>query len=161
ACACEDEFLREREFLASPEFLVHLPDPFRVHDADLSLRFGGQTRNVFLGIHVDSADEDAVDRFEALERSTPHCTAPDGVSRLNILPRRESQCDIEGDACCGKFLEGRAATGCVRNLDHPVAMALTPFQTQLNVALRSFSKLALGLSAALDISPRQWGFFEQ
>ena len=73
--------------LVRPELLVHLPDALGVDDADLALGRRRQARDVLLGVDVDPADEDAVDRLEGFERSPPLRTAPDGVAGRDVLPR--------------------------------------------------------------------------
>ena len=76
----------ERQPLVGPELLVELPDALGVDDADLSLSGRRQRGNVLLRVHIEPADEDAVDRFEVRQAGGPPLRpAPDGVAGRAIL----------------------------------------------------------------------------
>ena len=70
AGAGEDHFLLDRQVLVGPKLLVELPDVLGVDDADLPLSGRRQLRDVLLGVYIQPADENAVDRFEPVQRRT-------------------------------------------------------------------------------------------
>src|SRR5207302_6404402 len=92
-------------------------------------------------IDVDPADEDAVDRLQAVRVAAPLRAAPDRVTGCNVLPRREHQRDVERGAGGRLLLERGQAGWSRRRLDHAVGVPGTPFLAQLDVTA---SPLCLG-----------------
>ena len=103
---------------------------------DLSLGLRRKLRHVLLGVNVDAADEDAVDRFEAVARRAALGPAPDRVAGRLVLPLRENQRDVERDAGGGEVFECRQPSRRRGDLDHAVGVAGRPFLSQLDVLFR-------------------------
>ena len=109
-----------------PVALIHLPDALGVDDSDLALGLRRQVRNVLLGVDVEPAYEDAVDRLEVLQRFTPPGPPPDGVAGHGVLVRRKNERDIDRDTRRGQFLQRGNTGGRRGNLDHAVLVAFAP-----------------------------------
>ena len=77
-------------FLPAQNSWFMLPDPLGVDDADLPLGRRRELRHVLLGVDVEPADEDAVDRLEDVQPRPALRPAPDGVAGGEVLlaPRR-------------------------------------------------------------------------
>ena len=75
-------------FLSAQNSLVHLPDALGVDDADLPLGRAATGRGTCFSVYTSTpADEDAVDRLEAVQRLAAAGAAPDGVAGGVVLPR--------------------------------------------------------------------------
>ena len=60
----KDDLLLERQALVGPELLVHSPYVLGIDNSHQALRRGGELWHMLLGVNIDSAHEDTVDRFE-------------------------------------------------------------------------------------------------
>ena len=63
----EDDLLLELEALIGPPGLIVVPEALDVEQADLALSVVGEVGVVLVGVGVDAADEDGVDRLEGVE----------------------------------------------------------------------------------------------
>ena len=88
---------------------------------------------MFLGVHVDPRDENAVDALEVIQRLAALRPAPDGVAGDPILPLGKDQRDVQVDAGRCQFFQGRQARLCGRHLDQPVDVPASPMLAQFDV----------------------------
>ena len=102
---------------------------------------------MFLGVDIDPAHENTVNRFEPVERLALPRPTPDRVAGGEVLFRREGERDVERDSGRRQFLQSAQPARRVRHFDHAVGMARTPFLAQLDVESRAFRyrQIALGV----------------
>ena len=104
--------------------MIQLPDLLGIDDAHLALGRLGQARHFFLGVHIEPADKNAVDRLESGQATgTPLRPLPHRLTRLEILVFAEDQGHIEGDPGGGQLLQRGQATRRGGYLDHAVLVA--------------------------------------
>ena len=127
--------------LSAQNSLVQPPDALGVHDADLPLRRRRQVGHVLLGVHVQPADEDAVDGLhvrpcrraagcprQQASRAAMYCRSLKISVTLTRTPAATSSSSAAEPARRG------------RHLDHPVLVPGRPLLAELDVLRRPLGR---------------------